>query len=186
MVGFGGSGNTFIEHAFEFSQPAPLNLAHHLHTPVQALIGASLNLPTLVFFRKPINAVASLISRWYPEYDAEDLHQLLRDYVSFHETIYTVKDHCVFATFKECTTDLGIVISRVNSKFGTDFVPFAHTRENVAAIQSTQRQAKPGSARIHQPKAVVAELSRPAYSRDVAEAVAMHRRITEECWRSQL
>jgi hypothetical protein len=45
-----------------------------------------------------------------------------------------MKNAFVLATFEEVTTDFGRIIERINQRFGTAFVPFVHSPENLEAV----------------------------------------------------
>ena len=81
----------------------------------------------MVVVRKPDDAVLSLVIRE----PFVSIEEALRDYRLFHERIFPYAYGYVVATFEEVTSDFGKVILRVNEKFGTKFVPFVHTEENV-------------------------------------------------------
>src|SRR4051794_3765889 len=79
--GFTRSANTFATVAFQWAQPCPVRLAHHLHAPAQVIAGARAGIPVLVPLRHPRQAVISVVIRW-PEVS---LHQALDAYRRFHE-----------------------------------------------------------------------------------------------------
>jgi hypothetical protein len=55
----------------------------------------------------------------------------LMGYIWFYWTCLDVKDKLIVASFNEVTSDMGTVVERVNSRYGTGFVPFDHTPANV-------------------------------------------------------
>lgn len=169
--GYGGSGNTFTEIAFRDAQPGPVELAHHLHTPAQIIRGVAWNIPTVVLLRDPRDAIPSGVSRRLVEFDDAVLSECLRNYTLFYETVLPYKNDVVTATFTDVTSDFGAVIEAVNDKFGSRFVPFEHTPENVAAIQSRQEQAKPGSRRPLDKREVRERLLSPTHAYDLDRAL---------------
>jgi hypothetical protein len=64
------------------------------------------------------------------------LAQALRSYARYYEPLRPYRAQVVVGTFEEATTDLGSLIRRVNERFGTDFVPFEHTPERLAAVRA--------------------------------------------------
>lgn len=132
IEGFPRSGNTFAVFAFRQAQERDVCVAHHLHAPAQVMRGVQRRLPTLVLVRDPLEAVPSLMLR-DPRFSAD---LALRYYVSFYETVARYRHGYVRATFEEVTGDYGAVIERINARFGTEFVPFEHTEENVAQVFS--------------------------------------------------
>ncbi|NOT05860.1 MAG: hypothetical protein HOP27_14795 [Anaerolineales bacterium] len=127
IEGFPRSANTFSVVAFEFSQKRPIKLAHHLHVPAQVIRAVQNNVPTFVLIRNPTDAVLSLLvhSPRVPAIDA------LKAYYQFYKYIMPYSHGFIKATFEEVTANYGAVIQRVNKKFGTDFVVFDQTKENM-------------------------------------------------------
>ena len=125
--GFPRSANTFATRAFEVSQSRPVKIAHHVHAAAQIIAAAKRGIPTLVLIRQPDEAVKSYLVR-HPYLKTVDV---LKEYLQFYESIRTLRNSYVVATFGQVTTDFGTVIRRVNEKFGKDFDEFDHTEENV-------------------------------------------------------
>src|SRR6185312_14273112 len=57
------------------------------------------------------------------------LAEALDAYRRFHEAVLPHRDACQVALFQDVTTDFGRVVEALNAKFGTGYVPFAHTPE---------------------------------------------------------
>jgi hypothetical protein len=128
IEGYPRSGNSFAVAAFDMPQPAPLVIAHHTHAPAQVLEGCRRAIPTLVLVRDPDQAVLNTVI-YYPFLTVK---QALRAYVGFHRAIWGERDRFCVGPFDEVTSDLGTTMRRVNERYGTSFVPFEHTEENVA------------------------------------------------------
>ena len=130
IVGFPRSGNTFAVVAFQQAQREHVRVAHHLHMPAQVVRAARWGIPTLLLARKPTDAVLSLVVRepWVP------IRQALKHYISFYEKAAEYRDSLVVGFFEEVTRDYGVVLERVNAKFGTGFSPFVHSEENVKCV----------------------------------------------------
>lgn len=158
IEGFPRSGNTFAVFAFRQAQRQEVSVAHHLHAPAQVLRATRLGTPTLVLLREPLDAVLSLMLRD----DRFTAEKALRYYASFYETVAGYRDGFVLGLFEEVTTDYGSVIERINDRFGTRFVPFDHTEENVervfASIEESHR------ARRHD-RVVEEQIARPSAAR---------------------
>jgi hypothetical protein len=60
--------------------------------------------------------------------------QALRGYVRFHEPLLPYAGDVLIATFDEVVADYGAVVRRINRRYGTSFVAFEHTPENVQAV----------------------------------------------------
>jgi len=134
------SANTFSAVAFQISQPRPVRLAHHLHAPAQVVAAARRGLPILLPVRHPRDCAISIAIRSPHVSMAEALDAYRR----FHEAILPYRDACQVALFEDVTTDFGRVVEALNAKFGTGYVPFAHTAANVervyALIEERARQ----------------------------------------------
>jgi hypothetical protein len=98
----------------------------------------------------------------------------LRNYALFYNAVMPYKTAVVTATFPQITADFGAIVEAINVKFGSTFVPFEHTEENVGAIQAQQEQAKPGSARPLDKKAVRERLLAPELADDLERALQAH------------
>jgi hypothetical protein len=130
--GFMRSGTTFAFTAFEVAQPRKVRVAHHAHAPAQIIGAVRQGTPVLLLVRRPEDAARSLVVR-LPHLT---LSQALRSYARFHAPLLPLRDRIVVGTFEEATADLGDLIRRVNDRFGTEFVPFEHTPEHLAAVRS--------------------------------------------------
>ena len=53
IEGFPRSGNTAVFAAFSVAQPSEIRIAHHTHTPANAIAGVRRGLPVLVLIRAP-------------------------------------------------------------------------------------------------------------------------------------
>lgn len=130
IEGYPRSANTFAVAAFLLAQDRPVKIARHLHVPAQVIKAVKIKIPTLVLIRKPEDAALSLMVR-EPRMSAK---RALYDYINFYRTIQPYCADFVLATFEEVTTNFGYVIERVNSKFGTTFIPFEHTESNIKKV----------------------------------------------------
>ncbi len=130
IEGFQRSGNTFSVIAFEEAQPRQVKTAHHLHAAAQVVEAVRLGVPTIVLIRDPRGSVLSHMVR-EPGVTAS---QALGAWLRFYERILPLRDRVVVADFGEVTTDVGAVIARVNERYGTGFVEFDHTPDNVARV----------------------------------------------------
>lgn len=127
--GFLRSGNTFSVAAFEVSNGRRLHIARHLHGGPHLLRGVRLGLPTIVLIRKPADAVLSYLVR-RPTLTPDDA---LVEYLDFYRTAWRAREGFVVGLFDQVVTDFGSVISSVNRRYGTTFVPYVATSDNEAA-----------------------------------------------------
>lgn len=144
IEGFWRSGNTFVVQAFRAAQQRPIRLAYHTHAAASVLRGVRLGLPALVLVRPPLATVSSLLLK----HPAALPGQTLREYIAFHRRIWPLHEQFVTATFDEATRDLGLVIDRLNARFGTNFRRFDHrpaaAAEVLSGIEQFDRQANAG------------------------------------------
>jgi hypothetical protein len=190
IEGFPRSANTFAATAFELAQTRPVRVARHLHVPSQIIAGARLGIPTIVLVRDPEEAVLSL-SLWTPHVTLEDG---LRDYIRFYRRIFPYRDRFVVATFEEVSTDFGVVIRRLNERFGSTFQEFQHTDANVALcfriIEEHDRRtvgkvvektvARPSQQREHMKNALRSALRSPKLARARADAYDIYETLTSK------
>lgn len=127
--GFLRSGNTFSVAAFVIANGDELHVGRHLHGGAHILRAARLGVPAVVLIRRPADAVASYLIR-RPSLTPNDA---LLEYVDFYRTCWRARDHFVVGVFDEVTADFGAVISAVNRRFGTSFLPYEPTADNQAA-----------------------------------------------------
>jgi hypothetical protein len=125
--GYTRCASTFAVYALQLSQPKPVRLAHHLHAPAQLVQAARTGVPALALIREPRGALLSQLIR---EPDVT-LRNALVAYARFYECLLPYRDAFVVADFEEVTTDFGLVIRRVNTRFGAGFAEFAHTEPNM-------------------------------------------------------
>lgn len=130
IEGFPRSGNTFAYTAFVMAQPRPVRAAGRVHAPAQLIAAARWGIPGIVLIRHPDEAIPSFLIR-HPRTGAR---QAMRGWLRFYEPLRPHLKKLVVGTFDRVTTDFGSVIERVNERFGTDFVPFQHTDENVRKV----------------------------------------------------
>lgn len=144
IEGYPRSANSFAHRAFMFSNGwRDPRVAGHTHSPVQVVLGARWKRPVLLLIREPAAAVVSLMAlqfshlagdrRTLDEQRAWVRYQTNR-YAQFYGTTNPFAESLVLSTFAQTTGDFGAVIERVNRRFGTDFIPFEHTAENIAVI----------------------------------------------------
>jgi hypothetical protein len=130
IEGYPRSANSFAVAAFDMPQPRPLRIAHHTHAPAQIVTACRKGIPTLVLVREP-DAAALNTCIYHPELTVK---QALQSYITFHTVIWPYRDRFVVGPFPEITSDFGATMRRVNDRFGTSFVPFDHTQENVQRV----------------------------------------------------
>lgn len=129
--GFPRSANTFAWEAFLTSQPRPLKVGNHFHTPAQFMLARKYGVPAMLVLREPLAAASSLVVFDEAEYTPRST---LRYFVDFHRPLLAITTSFVIAPFEEVTRDFGKSIDRMNERFGTDFETFDHSEESARAI----------------------------------------------------
>lgn len=150
IEGFPRSANSFSVQAFRHAQPQPVDVAHHTHVPANAMRACEWEIPTVILIRSPKDAIVSRIALDKEVQIVEDNTNSPRQHVSFAAWLhawssfyravepYWNREQLVVAPFSTVIEDMGTVIEHVNAHFGTDFVPFDHTEENVTAVRAGQ------------------------------------------------
>jgi hypothetical protein len=130
IEGFPRSGTSFAVAAFRRAQGRDVHVACHVHAPAQIIAGARRAIPTVLIVREPEATCVSFAIR-NPDLS---MKQAIRGYLRFHEPLASVRRSIVVATFAEVTKDLGSVIERVNTRYGTSFAGYEHSEQNDAAV----------------------------------------------------
>lgn len=187
IEGFPRSANTFAVMAFRQAQREKTRIAHNLHVPAQVIQASRRRIPALVLIRDPRDAVLSFAVR-----DPISVDQALKHYISFYETIADYRDDFVLGTFEEVTSNYGVVIERINERFGTTFLPFRHDEKKVERVFSRMekiyrrgndetsleaRISRPSEARERMKHEVLGELEDPRRQRLVYEARTVYQRL---------
>lgn len=129
IEGFPRSGNTFAYFALQEAN-GPTPVSSHVHVPAQVRQAVRRGVPTLLVVREPVACLASLLTA-APHVRVRPAYQ---EYIHHHRQVMDLLDDIVVATFPQITTDFGSVIDRLNARFGTEFVRFEQTPENVDRV----------------------------------------------------
>ena len=157
IEGFPRSSNSFAVAAFKMSQPDNINIASHIHHPCNVIRAVKMNVPVMLLIREPIPAVISLksleaeklmrgIQRKLFYYDPSFI-DLFNYYYEFYECLLPFRKLIVVVTFDEVITDFGNCIKKINDFYGTRFIAFQHTPENVKSIISKRFDIGPNDLR---------------------------------------
>lgn len=131
IEGYPRSANTFANHAFVYAQGRPIKVGNHFHSPAQIHLAKMYRIPAMVVVREPYDAVLSMMV-FTPDMSARDA---LTRYIAFHRSILGIPEAFVVAPFEEVTTRFSASIDRLNRHFGTDFLLFSDTQEDVEAVK---------------------------------------------------
>ncbi len=123
--------SSFAVAAFRLAQePRSVKIASHTHMPAQVIAAARHRIPALVLIREPEGTIVSHLIRT-PELSVVGV---LRGYLRFYEPLLAHRDGFVVGDSREVLSDFGLVIRRVNGRFGTPFALFEHTAENLERL----------------------------------------------------
>jgi hypothetical protein len=123
---FPRSGNTFALRAFLLANPG-LRIRSRVHIPAFIVQSAKCNHPGMVLIRNPVDAVIS-----WSIYMKAPLRHSLAYYNDYHSVLLKQRDRLFFVSFEAVIRDFGKVMTDFNTRWGTSYVPFVHTPENVA------------------------------------------------------
>ena len=179
------SGNTFAVVAFQLAQKQTASVAHHLHAAAQVVAAAEEEVPAIVLLRRPEEAIVSNVASF-----GVPMYLAFREYIQFYQDVLAVSGQFVVAKFETLISDYGIVIRRLNDRFGTRFAPFDHTQENVARCFETidthykagstsvkYTVARPLSARCVKKKALRARFRADRYAELRGEAARLYENL---------
>jgi len=118
IEGFPRSANTYATEAFLRLQERDIRIGNHFHSPAQFLLASKFKVPAILVLRYPDDAILSLLI-FYPKSSATEL---ANRYISFHRPLLSIRSDFVVAPFEEVTQSFSRSISRLNVRFGTNFV----------------------------------------------------------------
>jgi hypothetical protein len=185
IEGYWRCGNHFATYAFMVAQGGQADVAHHFHAPAQLMLAARWGVPAVLLIREPVEAVASATVFL----ENEDPRPLLVFYNTFHKCLASYADRLVVADFPVTVGDFGAVIEAVNAKFGTSYLTFDSTPEQLAEVDRRIRDEHeqnmgavattlplPSATKTHLKRQVLERLEHP----ECAELLAEARRLYED------
>jgi len=113
VEGFPRSANTYTAEAIKLANPE-ITLTHHLHQPLVIEWAVARGVPTILTIREPDAVVASLTA-FTPGMQPEAIYTA---YAEYYERLLPLVPHLVIADFNQLTTDIGCVLSRVQTHYG--------------------------------------------------------------------
>lgn len=127
--GFPRSANSYARAAFEYDNGID-GVVSHVHSFRSLQLGVRYAVPTLALIRDPRPVVASAY-----QYD-RDVPPIvgIRNWIRFYEHVLPLTDRLIVGVFEQVTADFGDVVERLNSRYGTSFVPYKRTPESEAAV----------------------------------------------------
>jgi hypothetical protein len=124
IEGFPRCANSFAFNKFIEWNPGLL-VSRHLHIAENVARAINQNVPTLILFRDPISAIASL-SIGLPKVTIDNLCLM---YIQFYKGVEQYSTKAVFAEFNEVISSFESVLEKVNMKFGTHFISMPSTNK---------------------------------------------------------
>jgi hypothetical protein len=185
IEGFLRSGNTFSVAAFTVTNDPRMHIGRHLHGAPHVLRAVRLGLPTIVLIRQPEDAVASYLVR-RPTLTPDDA---LLEYLDFYRVAWPARRGFVVASFDQVVRDFGEVVTAVNRRFGTTFVPYEPTEANrtkaFELVEEMNRKecrgevvethvGRPSEERESRKEAVLAMMGRPRTQRLLHQAQRLY------------
>jgi hypothetical protein len=165
IEGFPSCGNSFAVAAFLMAQePTPCRVAHHTHMSAQVIVAARRSVPTMVLIRPARDAVVSLLAR------SKSLRAgtAVRGYIRFYERLLPLSDRFVVGSFTEVVKSFDAPIRRLNDRFGTSFVPFGNTADEIERIHALMLAHE--RRRGRHPDEIERTIPRPSAARDALKS----------------
>lgn len=137
IEGFPRSGNTFFVEYFLHGNNIS-HLGHHLHVPSQIYKAKRLNIPCVVLYREPKDAIASLIIMD----ELLSMNVAIRSYIHFYKKLMPYSSSVLFVNFKDATARPHRVIENINEKFHTHFVVEPYSQALNDEVTASIRNSK--------------------------------------------
>lgn len=115
IEGFQSSANSYVLNVVRYLTQ-DLTLAHHTHVAANVMIARRYDVPTVVLYRQPQHAIASLVSRFRPK-----LYEAATTYAAFYETILERHPDVLFVSFEEATSRTERMLDRITATTGIEF-----------------------------------------------------------------
>lgn len=141
IEGFPRSGNTWTEALLREASQDTLALAHHAHAAAHVKRAIKLGVPSIVLFRDPDDAVASLLALYENQLDARGA---FLEYVRFYQAIWPLRGPLVrFYSFTDVTQCSAAAVADMSLAFHlavsadalTDAAVFARMDEKAARLK---------------------------------------------------
>jgi len=181
--GFPRSANTFAVYAFAAANPS-LQLAHHMHAPMQLLSAARRDIPCALLVRDPLGTLTSLCVSVEGELSATLAY---RAYIRFYRRVLPIAREIAVCAFDDVVADPTTVARRLNAKYGQSFSARRveserDLRDQIAAEHPTGARRKLGLTVPHPDKERLkpATRTRLREHRLLRPAVAVHRELVQQ------
>lgn len=116
IEGYPRCANTFAVTALMEMARRDLNVAHHLHYPIQVSYAVKNNIPVMLLIRKPEDAIVSLVIR-----EGYSLSLAMNMYIDFYTTLIPYKDSIFVSGFDSVTKNVYSELNKFNRDFKLNF-----------------------------------------------------------------
>lgn len=189
--GFPSSANSYTRSWVHFANP-DARIASHQHSSAVVRAAVNRQIPVVVPFREPVEAVTSMITR-FPPYRLRPPYgprSLLRWYTRYHEAVLDLVDRVVLVPFEVAIHDLTPTVESLNERFGTSFVPldpdywpeveeYLRTKDEPTHDEDL-RSSAPSQSRERAKTRFRDAVAAPELAGPREAAIAVHRRLVGE------
>lgn len=136
VEGFESSANSYTYNVIKYLGNN-LSIAHHCHTPASVKIAVEKQVPTLILFRDPLNAIPSVVSRFRP-----NIYEAIIAYIEFYKTVLSLEDRVMLVSFEEATQHTEQMLRNIENKLDVSFLPYTSFDEVDEAVKAHIREWK--------------------------------------------
>lgn len=148
IEGFESSANSFTYNVIRCVWPS-IKVGHHKHVVANLKRAYSYEIPTVVLYRNPEDAIPSLVSRFRP-----DSFEAVRRYIHFYRYVEDIAPDVLLVSFEEATQKVRLTVERI-ANFATlplDGRSLANLEERAKASIREQTKERGNVEQISLPK----------------------------------
>lgn len=134
IEGFESSANSYTLNIIRHLTDDP-EIAHHTHVAANVKLAQRYTVPTLILYRHPRDAIASLVSRFRP-----DLYEAVISYITFYKEILPYIEDVLLISFEEATQDTENMIKKVKNKLGVSIKDYESFGEIDREVRKEMRE----------------------------------------------
>jgi hypothetical protein len=133
VEGYPSSANTFVYNVLTELWPNA-TIAHHTHTVANIKRAIRYDIPPLILFRHPSEAIPSFVARFPPS-----LRDAVQRYILFYDYVLSISDKAVLVEFDEVTENIGAVVRRYSQAVNVDVPDFDEEALSERAFKKIQQ-----------------------------------------------